>query len=54
MSMVQVKTLKPHGNSFGDKYHKAVGDEYPLPAAHAKLLEDQEIVEPVKKVAPAK
>lgn len=41
--MVKVKALRPHSNGFGDKYEKALGDEYdvadPTALVDAKLVE---------------
>jgi hypothetical protein len=34
---MRVRTLKPHGNHLGDKYQKAVGDEYDA-GDHAEVL----------------
>lgn len=42
---MQVKTLRPHDNAHGDKYQKAVGDEYEHPSP-AVLINDK-IVAPV-------
>lgn len=42
---MKVKTLKPHNNGYGDKFEKAEGDEYELPAQHAAPLIDAGLIE---------
>lgn len=43
-----VRTLRPHDNSFGDKYHKAKDVEYDLPEGQlAKQMIDDGLVEKV-------
>lgn len=51
--MVWVKTLRPHGNAYGDKYQKAEGAEYELPEAQAKQLVADGLAERVKSEAAA-
>jgi hypothetical protein len=54
--MIQVETLKPHGNAYGDKYTKSKDDRYELPEPQAKqLIADgliKKLAEPAE--APAK
>lgn len=45
---MKVKTLKPHENGYGEKYAKAKGAVYSLPADMAKTLIAQGFVEEVK------
>lgn len=54
--MTDVRTLKAHGNPFGEEYEKGVGATYSLPHDHARLLKDQALVEFVDEapVAPVK
>lgn len=48
---MKVKTLKPHTNGYGDKFEKAKGDEYEIPAADAKPLIAGKLVAEVKSAA---
>lgn len=45
---MQVKTLKKHGNAFGDTYWKEKDATYSLPDEQAKPLIGQKLVEEVK------
>ncbi len=42
--MIEVKVLREHGNSYGDKYTKAKGSTYSLPEEQAATLADQGLV----------
>lgn len=45
---MKVKTLVAHMNGYGDKFEKAVGDEYDMPAEHAGPLIEAGLAERVE------
>lgn len=46
---MKVKTLIAHHNAYGKATAKKSGDEYEVPDGEARVLIDQQLVEPVTK-----
>lgn len=51
---MKVRTAVAHGNRYGDKYHKAEGDEYEAPEATAAKLKALGVVTDAEQPAKSK